>query len=291
MTIEQTAREIIFKESLESFCHLLSQNQIRFLIFKGSALAYDFYKDPALRPRTDSDILIAQEDFKNVQEILLSSGYQWVPNQMELLGQTVFVKKMGPLPMIYDVHWQVFAPRPLRDLFVFDELWASRKKISQLNAFTVSDTHALLLSSVHWVAHHLLSPEPHWIEDIQKITAGRDSAWWDQVQDLSRKKGLQKIIGETLVASQVQGPWKMQDLETLKEPLEYLLEERRSAWSDFRNDIKTMSYKERLEVFCRHLFPSSVYMQTKYQMRNRVFLPAYYVVRFLMGFKKFLQPW
>ncbi len=291
MTIEQNAREIIFKESLERFCDLLSQNQIRFLIFKGSALAYDFYKNPALRPRTDTDIFITEKDFKALQDVLLASGYEWEPNQMELLGQTVFTKKIGSLRMIYDVHWQVFAPRPLRNLFVFEELWVSRKKISLLDAFTVSDRHALLVSSVHWVAHHLLAPEPHWIEDIQNITAGRNSAWWSEVQQLSQKKGIQKIIAQTLQASQVPGPWKLHELDMLQEPLDYLLKKRRSAWSDFRNDIKTMSYGEILQFFCKHLFPSSIYMRSKYHLKSNIFLPAYYIVRFLTGFKRFLQPW
>jgi Uncharacterised nucleotidyltransferase len=289
--IEQNARELVFKESLENFCELLSQNQIRFLIFKGSALAYDFYKNPALRPRTDSDVLISESDVKRVHNLLMASGYEWIPNQMELLGQTVFTKKIGSLQMIYDVHWQVFAPRPLRHLFLFEELWAARKKISQLDAFTVSDQQALLLSSVHWVAHHLLYPEPYWIEDLQKITEGRDSAWWQDIQKISKTKGIQKIMDQTLRASNIQSPWDAQSLNSEDEPLAYLLKEKRSAWSDLRNDIKTMSYQEIFQFFGKHLFPSAVYMRSKYQLKRDVFLPGYYLLRLLTGFKKFLQPW
>ncbi len=291
MIVEQTARELVFKESLENFCELLSQNQIRFLIVKGSALAYDFYKSPELRPRTDTDILISESDVQRLYNLLIASGYEWIPNQMELLGQTVFIKKLGSLQMIYDVHWQVFVPRHLRHLFLFEELWATRRKISQLNAFTVNDQQALLLSSVHWVAHHLLYPEPHWIEDMQKITEGRDSAWWKDIQKISKIKGIQKIMDQTLRVSNVQSPWDAQALGVEDEPLAYLLKENRSPWSDLRNDIKTMSYIEIFQLFGKHLFPSVVYMRSKYQLKRDVFLPMYYLVRLLAGFKKFLRPW
>lgn len=291
MTIEQEARELIFKEGLSEFCDLLSQHKIRFLIFKGAALAYDFYQQPSLRPRTDADIFIMKADLQPLHELLCAAGYEWVPNQMEILGQTVFIKKMGSLRLIYDVHWQVFAPRPLHDLFSFEELWETRKKISGLEAYTVSDSQALLLSGVHWVAHHLLCPEPYWIEDMQKIAENQDSNWWQEVQQISQRKGIQKIMAQTLRVSNVKNPWDSQSLINLYEPLEYLLKDHRSAWSDLRYDIQFMSYRERLQFFWKHMFPSSIYMRSKYQLKTNLYLPAYYLLRIVNGLQKFIQPW
>lgn len=291
MTLEQKARELIFKKSLDEFCDLLSRNHIRFLIFKGAALAYDFYQDPVQRPRTDTDLFISENDIEELRDILLKEGYDWIPNQMGLLGQTVFTKKTGALHMVFDVHWQLFAPYSLRNIFTFEELWSSRRKISQLEAFTVSDLHAIVISSVHWVAHHLHSPEPQWVEDTQKLSLHRDTLWWETLKQICQKKGLQKMMDQTLILSQVPSPWQREELSSVREPFDYLLEAKRSAWTDLRWDLKFMGTLEIFYFLCGHLFPSLTYMRAKYKFKNEVFLPIYYFWRLSSGFKKFLKPW
>ena len=284
---ELIAKELVCKSDLDSFCHLLNENQIPFLIWKGSALAYDLYADPLLRPRTDTDVLILENHRSAIFDLLSGNGYTSQPNQQALLGQVSFVKKINQLPVIYDVHWQVFAQQTLKSLFSFDELWGERKRLLHVPAYTVSDEMALILSSVHWVAHHYSHPEPHWIADLQLLSAHRTSKWWHKVKEICENKNIRHIVHGTLQRAQVESPWQGEMLPA--EPLQYLLSPLRTQWSDFYHDWRSMSWLQRFHILGNHLFPSADYIRHKYQIRLSWSLPFFYMFRIFWGLVKGLK--
>jgi hypothetical protein len=281
---ELVAKELVFKRDLESFCKLLNENQIPFLIWKGAVLAYTLYPAPHLRPRIDADILISERHRRIVFDILMANGYTAQVNQQDLLGQMSFVKKINQLSAIYDVHWQVFAQQSLKSLFSFEELWRERKSLSHVAAYTVSDEMALILASVHWVAHHFSYPEPHWIEDIQLLSAHRSPAWWQKVKQLCEDKNIRHIVHETLQRAQVQSPWQGEKL--CDEPLQYLLSPTRTPYNDFFEDWRGTGLLERFKILGAHLFPRADYIRQKYQIRFTWTLPFFYIFRIFTGLTK-----
>src|SRR3954453_12560635 len=63
---------------LIDLCTLLAAFEaggIRVLIIKGTGLAYDLYASPELRPRGDTDLLIAESDLDSVRSIMYGRGY------------------------------------------------------------------------------------------------------------------------------------------------------------------------------------------------------------------------
>lgn len=281
---QSVAKELVCKRDLDSFCKLLNDNQIPFLVWKGSALAYDLYSDPLLRPRVDTDILISPKQRKNVFALLKANDYIPQENQQDVLGQVSFIKQINQLTVIYDVHWQVFAQQSLKSLFAFEELWGERKKLSLLAAHTVSDEMALILSSVHWVAHHYSYPEPHWIADLQLLSAHRSPIWWQKVQEICEAKKIRHLVHGTLQQAQVESPWEGETLPV--EPLQYLLSPARTQWSDFYQDWRSMGWLQRFHVFRSHLFPRADYIRQKYQIRFAGFLPFFYFFRIFSGLIK-----
>jgi hypothetical protein len=284
---ELVAKELVLKRDLESFCELLNTHKIPFLIWKGAALAYALYPDPILRPRIDTDILLSEKDRMVVFELLLIKGYATEANQQDLLGQVSFVKQINQLSAIYDVHWQVFAQQSLKSLFSFEELWADRKSLSHVPAYTVSDEMALILASVHWVAHHFSYPEPHWIQDIQLLSAHRSSAWWLKVKRICEEKNIRHIVHETLQRAQVQSPWQGEQL--CHESLQYLLSPARTPWSDFFQDWRSLDVFARFHILGNHLFPSADYIRKKYQIRFAWTLPLFYIFRIFKGLTKIFK--
>jgi hypothetical protein len=284
---ELVAKELVCKRDLDFFCHLLNKNQIPFLIWKGSALAYDLYTDPLLRPRVDTDILISQDHRKSVFDLLKMNGYEPQANQQDLLGQISFVKYFNQLPVIYDVHWHVFAQQNLKSLFSFEELWGERKRLPHVPADTVSDEMALVLSSVHWVAHHYSYPEPHWIVDLQLLSAHRSTNWWQKVKRICENKNIRHIVHGTLLLAQIESPWQDETLPA--EPLQYLLSPVRTLRSDFYQDWQGMGWLQRFHFLKLHLLPSADYIRQKYQIRFSWLLPSFYVFRILRGLIKSLK--
>ncbi len=284
---ELIAKELVCKSDLDSFCQLLNENQIPFLIWKGSAFAYDLYSDPLLRPRIDTDVLISEKQKGKIFALLNRNGYEPQANQQELLGQVSFVKQINQLPVIYDVHWQVFALQSLKSLFSFEELWAEKKKLSRISAYTVRDEMALILSSVHWVAHHYFYPEPHWIADIQLLSAHRSASWWQKVKRICEDKNIRHIVHHTLQQAQVESPW--QDKTMPAETSQYLLSPVRTPWSDFNYDVRSMGWLQRIRILAIHLFPSADYIRHKYQIRFAWTLPVFYIFRIFRGLKKNLK--
>lgn len=268
MEMEVHARELVFKNGLTDFCQLLNTHQIPFLIWKGSALAYEYYQDPSLRPRIDSDILISPEDKNKVFSILQQKNYQQKTFHGDLWGQVVFTCSTSAQEHVFDVHWEVFAQQDLKELFSFSELWQERKKIPGLSAYTVSDLAAVQLAVIHWVGHHFMHPEEHWLEDLRLLTAGRSPQWWDKLKHSCAQKKIAKIVHESLRITLGTSPWTTEEaLNIPANPLDRLLVARRTRWHDFLSDFYFLKGKKRLVFLHHHLIPDPRHLRLKYKTR------------------------
>jgi len=99
---------------------LLNQADIRPLLLKGLALAYQYYPDPALRPATDIDLLVKQDEVSCVRHLLAGVGYRmalpkaglaYIPKELSTdspmkdgISIHVEVHHYNPKGRIYDDH-------------------------------------------------------------------------------------------------------------------------------------------------------------------------------------------
>ena len=107
---ELTAMELARQHELRQVLQSLADIGVEVLLLKGTALAYSLYPAPALRPRTDTDILIRSSDRDATASVLSNLGYE-KPNAVsgELLSYQCSFHKQDRFGVahILDVHWRV----------------------------------------------------------------------------------------------------------------------------------------------------------------------------------------
>ena len=93
---------------------------IRVLIIKGTGLAYDIYRSPELRPRGDTDLLIAESRSRCDAH---DSARARLQSQLTS-GDTLAVRQQSFTRdgHVYDVHWDVANSPVVRDALPFEEL-------------------------------------------------------------------------------------------------------------------------------------------------------------------------
>ena len=156
----------------------LAESGIPVLLTKGAPLATSYYRNPALRPMTDVDVVVPASSLDSALGILASLGWRgdWPePGARRFRHAT---QQFGPDGAELDLHW-----RPM---------YESRVDATDDSFFTTAEpfdfkgtmvrqpdpTHALFLTVVHGVRFNVESPV-RWIPDSIMIlrTRGADVDW------------------------------------------------------------------------------------------------------------------
>lgn len=88
---------------------------IEAVVMKGTALAYQLYENPIMRPRGDTDVMIASEQRSRAAKILQECGLSLVPVEGELIGQEIWrsPERFG-FTHFLDLHWGAHTSPALR---------------------------------------------------------------------------------------------------------------------------------------------------------------------------------
>lgn len=81
----------VHAKTLLDLLNLLGKNNIRPLVLKGLALAWQAYPDPSLRPVSDIDLFLAQGDIRPAIEAMRQAGYRFkpLPSHLERLPKEI----------------------------------------------------------------------------------------------------------------------------------------------------------------------------------------------------------
>ena len=149
----KTARNLFLSQKLCQLIKLFKNNNIKVIPFKGAVFAASAYQDLTLKEFCDIDLIIKQEDFSRVKDILSSQEYQ-PRNQQQLWGQD-FTNKNDSIHI--DIHWQL-APSCFPYRVDLEHLWQRCKTVSILNqqVTNLSPEDSLLILCLQIVkdAHH-----------------------------------------------------------------------------------------------------------------------------------------
>jgi len=130
--------------------------RIKAIIFKGSSLSKIIYKNPALRPFSDVDVLISKDDLPKVIDILTNMGYV-LPEYLLPFGlytkyhfHLLFIKKNGHQTNL-EIHWD------LKDNFKYSpmgimEIWRDARQVE------ISGAPAMIMAPedlLIYLCHHL----------------------------------------------------------------------------------------------------------------------------------------
>ncbi|MBE9212007.1 lasso peptide biosynthesis B2 protein [Plectonema cf. radiosum LEGE 06105] len=124
----KTARNLFLSKKLCQILELFEKNNIKAIPFKGAVLAASAYQNLTKREFCDIDLIIKQEDFSKVQDILTSQNYQ-PRSQLQPWGQD-FKNKDDSIHI--DIHWQL-APSCFPYRVDFEQLWQRCETVSILN--------------------------------------------------------------------------------------------------------------------------------------------------------------
>ena len=157
--------------------HLLGVEQLRVILsafereglpaipLKGPVLGEALYRDPALRPFTDLDLLIHRADLPRALQLLSSLGYRHLaagrPLEFELAyaGAACFVStSREPAELPLDLHWELLTHPGVAPARVVDsrEFWDRGVKVEGWSrpTLTLCPEDLLIYLALHWAVHH-----------------------------------------------------------------------------------------------------------------------------------------
>jgi len=176
----------------------LADNQLPVIALKGLSLAKNIYGDIALRPMSDMDLLVKEEDLVRAGRILLTIGYkQYFPAWESMLktfhNLPPFTNKSGAM---IELHWNIVTPdSPIKvDL---DGLWerACLIKVDNVEVRAFSPEDLFLHLCIHACFHLQTGIDLIPLCDMAGlIKTSADKIDWQIVVDRATRWGGQKCV-------------------------------------------------------------------------------------------------
>ena len=287
------------RAEIERVLAALDRAGISTVLFKGTPLAYTHYPSPWLRPRIDTDLLVAEEDREGAGRALEALGYTRAPlvDGSLIMRQAEYVSHSpSGIEHTVDLHWRIGNPQPVADLLSFDEARRRAVEMPPLGAAAraLCAEHALLVAAVHHVAHHAAGPRLIWRYDIHLVASAMTA---DELRSFARcavgKRTARVCASELTAARETFGtrlalePGALDDLfagADPNEPSARYLDVSRPRAGRLLVDLRLLpTWRERARLLRQHLFPSPAYMRQVYGRAHPLLLPGLYAHRVLTG--------
>lgn len=169
------------------------------LLFKGTALTLAYYKNPALRPMNDVDILIQKKHLNQVEAILLAHDFHYRYAETEKLRYLHSYDYVNTKQHGLDVHWQALYENTAAD--IDEKIWQRARWIEWegMSMPILSAEDLILTTLVNGFRDlSLIGPhkteEMHWIYDVIMIIQGEKIIAWDILYSEAQARGLTEII-------------------------------------------------------------------------------------------------
>lgn len=301
---DEAAIEAIRRQDLLQLLAEFRQAGVRCLLIKGAQLAYTHYAQPWLRPRFDTDLLVAPADRERADAALRSLGYAR-SNQVSGTLVTHQLQYARPdrygLTDVVDLHWKVTNPHVFAGTLVFDELAAAATPLPALGPGLcgLSNVDALMLACVHRVAHHQNSDRLIWLYDIHLLVNALPPAARAELFERARAKGLRAVCAAGLTRAQLRfgtvesSGWLAlwaQGSEDQTEPAAAFLRDGLRRIDILRSDVRALrGWRQKTRLIAEHLFPPAAYVRERYGRNTVLFLLFAYVARILSGVGKWFR--
>lgn len=178
---------------------------IRYVAFKGPALAISVYEDLGLRPFTDLDLLVSASEVINAKDVLRKLAFTPVRNLTRRREAALrrfdnalaFVNQRDTL---VDLHWR-FMPLHFSLSLDTEDLWSRLEhvKIGNHSVSTMSVEDLLTVLCCHGFTHDW--QKLIWICDIATLVNLRTSFDWDYLLRKAKRLGVLRITMAGLAQS------------------------------------------------------------------------------------------
>ncbi len=293
------ALDLAVESELRRIHAAFARRHLPLLLVKGSHLAFTLYARPDLRARIDSDFLIARDTRDVADEIFLADlGYQ---APAKLSGDFTATQKQyarwenEALVHVVDLHWRLASTQVFAHVLSFEELIAASEPVPALGPWArgPSRVHALVIASLHRVAHHHDEAEQFkWLYDIHLLASELTGPEWDAFAEFVLAREISAVSLDCLLRSaewfhtRIPARWRndarFADAAPREATAAYLRV--RPKAREVLDDLRALStWRERLALVREHLFPPADYMTRVYAPQSRLPLPLLYAGRLLRG--------
>ncbi len=299
------ATEMLRRNETVAVLDALVAKGVRPVLIKGTALAYDVYEAPHLRPRTDTDLVISRDHVGIVRDTLSAQGYQATTYSG---GERLFCQfevarrdRFG-VDHAFDFHWKISTQPAFADVLTYAALAEHAVALPRLgpNALGAGPVHALLLGCIHPVMHHRGDERPIWIYDVHLLASRLTPSQTEGFVNLAMSGGVAAVCAHELtLAREWFGRSISEDVirglaaaGNTERSAEYL--HRRRTWlAELRSSLRGLPrWRERLQLLREVIFPNPRYMMASYGLavsaRSSTLLPVIYAHRVVYGVWKVL---
>jgi Uncharacterised nucleotidyltransferase len=189
---------------------IFTQHSIFVIPYKGPVLAASVYRDLALRPCNDLDILVHEQDILMAMDVLASCGYEIIrPShvsrvekglQSTLVNQLVesslwayqLVLWHPEREVLIELHWRIL-PKYIFSISP-EQLWADLQPVT-LGGTTVSSfspENLLWFLCVHGTKHHWT--RLGWLCDVSELIREYPQLNWEQVIYQAKTSGIERRL-------------------------------------------------------------------------------------------------
>lgn len=198
----------------------LSTSGITSLLLKGSALAYDLYRNPAARERGDTDLLVDKQDRHAARRVLAICAFerevetQELPDALRSQEIWTFTSDDGTSHSI-DLHWQPLNAPALDRHLTFGEMTAGVRPLQRLSeAARVPSRpmmllHACLHRGLHDCAPYFVGRETYfggnrliWLHDLVLLGRAMSDDDWNDFCRMAVDKRVADVCADGLSAAE-----------------------------------------------------------------------------------------
>lgn len=305
--LHQAAAELRVESDLRALLHAFAAVGVQPLLLKGTALAYSLYPEPWLRPRCDTDLLVAESERDRAAAVLRQLGYApLLEAESEYLGSQKSYSKTGPGGRFTcDLHWQISnTNRQFSQKFTEGGLQSTAVPALGEHARTLNKIDSLLYACFHRAGHFSHSGDRLiWLHDIhllgQSLTDEEAETFCVKVK--ARRLEISALCADALAVAQ---SWFNTKLPA---PLEALMQEQNGQEEAFAALLKPggrqvgiknhallelkglATWRERVRFLWQNAFPPPEFMLWRYGASKKSALPLLYLKRFAEAVFIFLK--
>jgi hypothetical protein len=307
--VAQAMWELRHQHLLDQVLARLAAIEVRPILFKGTALAYDLFPTPFLRTRGDTDLIVPPHMRDQVVKVLETLGFKCEPGVsgdfVSYQGSYSRRDSAANTSHTLDLHWKVNNSQLLSKLFSYQELHSEARLLPALSADAVAvhPVHALVLACMHRAVHkqapyYVDGVAYHdgdrliWLYDIHLLIGILSPSQHHEFVELAERKGLRATCLEGLERTRARFHTLLP--EAVYRPLarpgpaeaaaRYLSGSASyQLYADFR---AVEGLRNKLRFLAELLFPPESYMRQKYPQADPSWLPWLYLRRAGSGFLK-----
>ncbi len=294
------SNEALLKQALaQTFDACAKAGLKRFVVFKGTALAYSVYPKAWLRPRSDCDLLINSKDLNAFKQMFEKLGFS---QQFGISGNYVSYQQTFNRPLVgdstlnIDLHWRISNRQCLANTYEVEDILLTSQSLTEIHssANIPSAIDSLLIACLHRLGHHASEERIAWLYDIHLLAQSLNTSEWHTLTERAQSKQLCSITIDALrLCTQVfatRVPNKV--IETLQqtisnaalEPSQFLLQRDLPQWRYFLHDVKSIHSLRAKFAFVREtMLPSHDYLRQK---TGTQWLVIAYFKRFKQGIRR-----